>query len=69
MKEEKEVDEYYSLSQCNCARFETYTFPVNVPTEDDEEVNQLPFNELSKSGKIVNAYNALIMADRVSRGK
>ncbi|WP_340076324.1 S8 family peptidase [Leptobacterium sp. I13] len=28
-----------------------------------------PFSELSKSGKMVNAYNAIIMADQVSRGK
>ena len=26
-----------------------------------------PFNELTKSGKIVNAYNALIMADQISK--
>ena len=28
-----------------------------------------PFTEASKSGKMVNAYNALIMADQISRGK
>jgi subtilisin family serine protease len=28
-----------------------------------------PFSELSKSGKIVNAYNALKMADEISKGK
>jgi cell wall-associated protease len=29
----------------------------------------LPFDQLSKSGKMVNAYNALIMAEKVSRKK
>ncbi|WP_373496322.1 S8 family peptidase [Aquiflexum sp.] len=34
---------------------------------DPEKI--LPFDQLSRSGKIVNAYNALIMAEKVSRGK
>jgi len=29
----------------------------------------LPFDQLSKSGKMVNAYNALIMAEKISRKK
>jgi len=28
-----------------------------------------PFAELSRSGKIANAYNALILADQVANGK
>ncbi|WP_452600658.1 S8 family serine peptidase [Pontimicrobium sp. MEBiC06410] len=43
-----------------------YTFPVKTPTRKDKD-KMTPFNELSKSGKIVNAYNALIMADSISR--
>jgi subtilisin family serine protease len=43
-----------------------YTFPVKTPTKEDKE-KMTPFNELSKSGKIVNAFNALIMADSVSK--
>ena len=43
----------------------TYTFPVKTPTEEDKN-KTTPFNELSKSGKIVNAYNAFIMADSIS---
>jgi len=31
--------------------------------------NVKPFSELSKSGKIVNAYNALIMASAIAKGK
>lgn len=31
--------------------------------------NTKPFNELSKSGRMVNAYNALIMASKVAQGK
>ena len=44
----------------------TYTFPVKINAEDN---NKLPFNELSKSGKILNIYNALIMAERLSNSK
>lgn len=43
-----------------------YTFPVKTPTKEDKN-KMTPFNELSKSGKVVNAYNALIMADSISR--
>lgn len=43
-----------------------YTFPVKTPTKENKE-KTTPFNELSKSGKIVNAYNALIMADSISK--
>lgn len=42
-----------------------YTFPVKMPTKDNKN-HTLPFNKLSKSGKVVNAYNALIMADSIS---
>ena len=40
---------------------------VQVGENADKKV--IMFSEASKSGKIVNAYNALIMADRISRGK
>ncbi|GAB1856829.1 S8 family peptidase [Flavobacteriaceae bacterium MHTCC 0001] len=43
-----------------------YTFPVEIPTEEDE-VRTIPFNQLSKSGKIVNVYNALLMAEAMSK--
>ncbi|WP_290701459.1 S8 family serine peptidase [Lacinutrix sp.] len=43
-----------------------YTFPVKMPTKENKN-STLPFNKLSKSGKIVNAYNALIMADSISK--
>ncbi len=42
-----------------------YNFPVKTPTEDDKD-KTTPFNELSKSGKIINAYNALVMAERIA---
>ena len=43
-----------------------YTLGVSTPTKDDK--NKItPFNKLSKSGKVLNAYNALIMADSISR--
>jgi subtilisin family serine protease len=38
-----------------------YTFDVKVGD------TLMPFNTLSKSGKILNAYNAMIMADSISR--
>lgn len=36
---------------------------------DGEASKAMDFQKISKSGKMVNAYNALIMADAVSRGK
>ncbi len=39
---------------------------VNKPSKSKEK-EKVPFSSLSKSGKIVNAYNALIMADSISR--
>ena len=35
---------------------------VNTKTSNGE-IEQKPFNELSKSGKIVNLYNALLLAE------
>jgi subtilisin family serine protease len=43
-----------------------YTLEVSTPTKEDPE-KTTPFNQLSKSGKVLNAYNALIMAERVSK--
>jgi len=44
---------------------------VIVPQEDDYEGESklMSFSELSKSGKMVNAYNALIMAKKLSASK
>ena len=41
---------------------------ASVVVPGDSEDNK-PFNDLSKSGKMVNAYNALIMANKVAQGK
>jgi subtilisin family serine protease len=41
---------------------------LKVIVAGDPEI-VLPFDQLSKSGKMVNAYNALIMAEKVSRKK
>jgi subtilisin family serine protease len=38
-------------------------------TVGGDESNVKPFSELSRSGKIVNAYNAIILADQMSRSK
>ncbi len=43
-----------------------YNFPVKTPTKEDKE-KTTPFNELSKSGKIINAYNALVMAESITK--
>lgn len=40
-----------------------YTFDVNTPTNEDKN-KKTPFNKLSKSGKVLNAYNALILAEK-----
>ena len=41
-------------------------FDVEKPGAPDELV---PFADLSVSGRVVNAYNALLMADRMINGK
>jgi len=43
-----------------------YDILVDVPTEENPE-QQLLFSELSKSGGIVNAYNALLMAEQMAK--
>lgn len=45
-----------------------YDILVDVPTKENPE-QQLLFNELSKSGGIVNAYNAMLMAEEFVKGK
>jgi cell wall-associated protease len=42
-----------------------YDLQVQVPGEKEGVLK--PFSEMSKSGKVVNAYNALLMAEKVSR--
>ncbi|EDP97043.1 S8 family peptidase [Kordia algicida OT-1] len=39
------------------------------PEGKEKDDNKVPFSSLSKSGKIVNAYNALLMAEEVSKKK
>ncbi len=43
-----------------------FTIEVSTPTKDDKN-KTTPFNQLSKSGKYLNAYNALLMAKKISR--
>ena len=44
--------------------------PINLKVNlGGDPANQRSFTELSRTGKIVNAYNAIIMADRISRSK
>ena len=44
--------------------------PVKTPVilAGDSDLSK-PFSEASRSGKIANAYNALILADQVANGK
>jgi hypothetical protein len=44
----------------------TYDIEVIVPGTKDKKV---PFLQLSKSGKVVNMYNTMKMAKRVSKKK
>ncbi|MDG1993298.1 MAG: peptidase S8, partial [Polaribacter sp.] len=43
-----------------------FELEVSTPTKDNKD-KMTPFNQLSKSGKLLNAYNALIMADSISK--
>ena len=45
-----------------------YDILANLPTKENPE-QKVPFSSLSKSGSIVNAYNALLMAEKVVKGK
>ena len=49
----------------------SFDIMVLKPYADGEkrDLNKVPFSSLSKSGKIVNAYNALLMAEEVSKKK
>jgi len=42
--------------------------PVKNPTKEDKD-KTTPFNQLSKSGKVLNAYSAFIMADSIVKAK
>ncbi|AXT51313.1 peptidase S8 [Aquimarina sp. BL5] len=46
-----------------------YDFDVVVRKQKDEGSTMVPFSELSKSGRIVNAYSALLLADQISKTK
>ncbi|WP_430410613.1 S8 family serine peptidase [Kordia sp.] len=46
----------------------SYDIMVNKPSLSKEK-ELVPFSSLSKSGKIVNAYNALLLAEQVSKEK
>jgi len=43
----------------------SYAIDVNIGDRKKEKL--VPFSSLSKSGKIVNAYNALLMAEKISK--
>ncbi|MBC8756945.1 S8 family serine peptidase [Kordia sp. YSTF-M3] len=43
--------------------------PINRDVVVDQSKEAMPFSKASRSGKIANAYNALILADKVSRGQ
>ena len=44
----------------------SYDVEVEIILEDKSK-KMIPFSELSKSGKVVNAYNALLLAEKVSK--
>ncbi len=46
----------------------SYHIDVEIKQEDGTK-KMVPFSELSKSGKIVDAYNALLMAEQISKSK
>ncbi|KZS39721.1 hypothetical protein AWE51_08705 [Aquimarina aggregata] len=44
-------------------------YHINVRPPGNVEGPRVPFSQLSKSGKIVNLYNALLMAEQISKNK
>ncbi|WP_281988862.1 S8 family peptidase [Aquimarina aggregata] len=47
----------------------SYAIKVKISSKDEKSEKMIPFSELSKSGKVINAYNALLLADRISNPK
>jgi subtilisin family serine protease len=45
------------------------SYEIDVNIGDRKKKKLVPFSTLSKSGKIVNAYNALLMAEKISKTK
>ncbi len=43
--------------------------PIELEVELGENQEKRPFGKASKSGKVVNAYNALVMAEKMSKSK
>ena len=44
------------------------SYNIDISIENSEKTSRtLSFTELSKSGKVVNAYNALLLAEKVSK--
>ncbi len=46
-----------------------YSYQLEVTVPGKRKNPKVPFDSLSKSGKIVNAYNALLLAEQVSKNK
>ncbi len=46
----------------------SYNIDVEIKQEDGTK-KPIPFSQLSKSGKVVNAYNALVLAEQISKSK
>ncbi|GAA4275989.1 S8 family peptidase [Aquimarina mytili] len=46
----------------------SYNIDVEIILDDDTK-KMVPFSSLSKSGKVVNAYNALLLAEKMSKTK
>lgn len=44
-----------------------YNIDVEITVDDSKKM--VPFSSLSKSGRVVNAYNALVMAEAISKSK
>ncbi len=45
-----------------------YNTQVDIVNKENQKI-KIPFNELSRSGKIVNAYNALLLAEKMVKKK
>ncbi|WP_271782351.1 S8 family serine peptidase [Aquimarina algiphila] len=45
-----------------------YNMDIEIEQKDGTK-KMIPFSELSKSGSVVNAYNALLMAEQISKSK
>ena len=64
---ELSVDEIKTIILNSVTKFDNLS--VNTPNESGDNIKKVPFSELSVTGGIVNAYNAVLLAEKIMSEK